>query len=58
MVVLVGHALLLSGVGLDVNDVSDAVGDKVRRELDHTLLCDAYIIQPSTYGPNCVRAYP
>ena len=29
MVVLVGHTLLLSGISLDINDVSYAVGDEV-----------------------------
>lgn len=38
MVVFVRHALLLRGVGLDVNDVTDAVGDEEGREFDRTML--------------------
>ena len=34
MVVLVGHALLLRGIGLDVNDVTNTVVDEVGGELD------------------------
>lgn len=35
---LVGHTLLLGGVGLDVNDVSDLVGHEVRRHGDDSLV--------------------
>ena len=38
MVVFVRHALLLSGIGLDVNDVADAVGDEEGREFYRTML--------------------
>ena len=41
MVELVGHALLLSGVGLDVNNVADAVLDEEGGELDLAVLCIA-----------------
>ena len=37
VVVLVRHTLLLSGVGLDVDDISDLVDLEVGRERDHTL---------------------
>lgn len=37
---LVGHTLLLSRVGLDVDDVSDLVDGQVRRKGDCALLCE------------------
>ena len=38
MVVLVGHALLLSGISLDVDDVSYAVGDEVGGQFNGAML--------------------
>lgn len=45
MVVFVRHTPLLGSVSLDVNDVSNAVGDKVCGELDLTLLYEPHIYQ-------------
>ena len=38
MVVFMGHTLLLSGVGLDVDDVADAVVDEVCRQFNGAVL--------------------
>jgi hypothetical protein len=40
MVVLVGHTLLLGGIGLDIDDISDTVVDEESRELSGAALCD------------------
>ena len=50
MVVLVGHALLLRGIGLDVNDVTDAVVGEVRRQLDGAVL---YTLDAQPRRTNC-----
>jgi hypothetical protein len=41
MVVFVWHTLLLSSVGLDVDDVTNPEVDEVRREFNGTLLCES-----------------
>jgi hypothetical protein len=38
VVVFVGHAFLLGSVGLDVDDVADAVVDEVRRQFHGAML--------------------
>ena len=50
MVVLVGHALLLRGIGLDVNDVTNAVVGEVRRQLDGAVL---YTLDAQPRRTNC-----
>jgi len=37
----VGHTLLLSGVGLDIDDISDLVGDEVGGHGDDSLVCSS-----------------
>lgn len=37
------HALLLSSVRLNVNDVTNPVIDEVCREFDETLLCESQV---------------
>ncbi len=55
MVVLVGHTLLLRGVSLDVNDISNAVGDKVCREFNGALLWKLWTVQ--NRSPNAEQIY-
>jgi hypothetical protein len=46
VVVLVGHALLLSGVSLDVDDIAYTIVDEICGELDGAMLCKESIIGP------------
>jgi hypothetical protein len=39
MVVFMGHALLLGRVGLNVDDIANAVRDEVCRQFHGTMLC-------------------
>ena len=39
------HALLLSTISLDIDNVTDPVVDEVRREFDETLLCKYKVTQ-------------
>ena len=39
MIEFVRHALLLSGVGLDIDNVSYSISDEVGGQLNGTMLC-------------------
>ena len=45
VVELVRHTPLLSRVGLDVNNIADAVGDQVRRQVNRTMFCSPHTTQ-------------
>ena len=47
MVVFVWHTLLLGSVGFDVDNVTNPEANKVRRELDESLLCKTEVSQKS-----------
>jgi len=47
MVVFVWHTLLLGSVGLDVDNITNPVVKKIRREMDKTLLCKSEVNQRS-----------
>ena len=48
MVVLVRHTLLLGSVRLDIDDISNAVGDQVGGQLNRTVL---YTTSPFIHFP-------
>ncbi len=57
MVVLVGHALLLRSIRLNIDDVPDAVGGEVGRQLDGAVVC-AVDTQPRTILCRIISTHP
>lgn len=55
VVVLVRHTLLLGRIRLDVDDISNAVGNQVGRQLNRTVFCVLLLVQPPLPKPQSIR---
>lgn len=53
-----GHTLLLSGVGLDIDDISDLVGDEVGGHGDDSLVCSSPEEDTNPDHPSNTRSAP